>query len=678
MPPIVAVGDQNELVATTNYPFAKFPFEKFNPVQSRIFEFYDQETSAVIAAATSAGKTVCAEMFLAHEIRKRGGKGMYLAPLRALAQEKIDDWTSKEHHLGDRNLSICTGDYRLTPERHAELEKADLILMTSEMLNSRCRNFKVEKNGWLKDIGTLIVDESHLLTVPGRGDHLEAGLMKFTHLNDKCRLVFLSATMPNVTQISEWVAYSLTGKDTRLLVSEYRPCPLNVHYEKYYDGEGTYERNELQKIETAAQIVDYYPEDKFLIFVHTKRTGELMKQALQRYKVQCEYHNADLEKGKRIKLEKQFKEDPNLRVVVATSTLAWGLNLPARRVIVLGVHRGLSEVATYDVFQMVGRAGRPAYDPVGDAYILVPERDAQKHKDRLRTPQPIKSQMLNEVSGRYKTLAFHLVSEIHQGNVKTSEDVFAWFRRSLASFQAQEMDQQIVDNVIDLLRKCGAIWQEENGTYSVTSVGKVASMFYYSPFDVSELRRNFDFLFQEGKENDDHELAMALGNVDTLKFGICNRLEKEEMGRFQKEVELANPLAQYTDAAMKAGYAYRVLMNGLGTNHFAGFCRNLQFDFPRLCQVLQALDSFSGKWGRRGWFQRLGLRMEYGVKGDVVYLCQLPGIGKVRANKLYNSGIRTLADVADNPARVQAATGLKAEKINAIILEAQKLRLVGD
>ena len=108
--------------------------------------------------------------------------------------------------------------------------------------------------------------------------------MRFTQLNKNCRLVFLSATMPNVDEISEWVAYTLTGKDTRLLVSDYRPCPLNIHYEKYYDGEGTYERNELQKIETAAQIVDYYPEDKFLIFVHTKRTGELMKQALQRYR----------------------------------------------------------------------------------------------------------------------------------------------------------------------------------------------------------------------------------------------------------------------------------------------------------------------------------------------------------------------------------------------------------
>lgn len=66
-----------------------------------------------------------------------------------------------------------------------------------------------------------------------------------------------------------------------------------------------------------------------------------------------------MDKDKRIKLEKKFKEDPKFRVVIATSTLAWGCNLPARRVIILGVHRGLTLVDNFDIWQEVGRAGRP-------------------------------------------------------------------------------------------------------------------------------------------------------------------------------------------------------------------------------------------------------------------------------------------------------------------------------
>ena len=324
MPPVKLLPDQTQLIETSEFPsYAKFPFKTFNPVQSRVLEIHDKDANAIIAAATSAGKTVCAEMMMSHEVRRRGGKAMYLAPLRALAKEKIDDWTDKSHHFGDLNLSICTGDYRLTPERRKELESANQILMTSEMLNSRCRNFKSEQNNWLKDVGTLVVDEAHLLTVPGRGDHLEVGLMKFSQIAPNARIVFLSATMPNVKQLAEWVSYSLTQKDTYLINSKFRPCPLGIHYETYYD-RGSYDDKELEKVNAALQIVMEYPDDKFLVFVHTKRTGQLMKKWLTEAGIKCEYHNADLEKSKRHKVEKDFREDKGMRVIVATSTLAWG------------------------------------------------------------------------------------------------------------------------------------------------------------------------------------------------------------------------------------------------------------------------------------------------------------------------------------------------------------------
>ena len=119
---VEVLEDQFDLVETKEYPnYSKFPFEKFNPVQSRIFEIFKENCNLVVAAKTSAGKTICSEMVMAHEIREKGGKAMYLAPLRALAKEKIDDWTDDNHHFADLNLSICTGDYRLTDKRKKEL-----------------------------------------------------------------------------------------------------------------------------------------------------------------------------------------------------------------------------------------------------------------------------------------------------------------------------------------------------------------------------------------------------------------------------------------------------------------------------------------------------------------------------------------------------------------------------
>jgi len=675
MPPIIKVGDQMDLVDTKNYPsYATFPFEQFNPVQSRIFDFYNKDCNAVVAAQTSAGKTICAEMMMAQEVRERGGKAMYLAPLRALAKEKIDDWTDPKHHFNDLKLSICTGDYRLTPERRKELEESNIILMTSEMLNSRCRNFKSEQNEWLKDVGTLVIDESHLLTVPGRGDHLEVGLMNFTEMARNPRLVLLSATMPNVQQIADWTSYVLTGKETYLLESKYRPCPLGIHYETYYDG-GSYEDQEDAKIETALDIIQSNPDDRFLLFVHTKRTGEKLKGILHGRGYEAEFHNADLEKDKRHALEKRFREG-KLKYVIATSTLAWGLNLPARRVIILGVHRGLSEVETYDIWQMAGRAGRPGYDPRGDVYILLPQNKEDKHRDRLKNPAKIESKMLDNIGGHYKTLAFHLVSEIHHGRIKTKDDVNEWYGRTLAHFQSKEMDDSIIDSTLALLLKTGAI-KEEDGKYRVTVVGMVSSMFYFSPFDVADLRRNFMGLFKSGRSHDDLFVSMALGDVDSQRMGIVAKAERGEMAIFQNKVWKEFGKDHFLDPSIKGGFAYWCAMTGNNPGACAGVMRTLQWDFPRLVQVLQGLDTLGCKWDRADYFKELQSRVVYGVPPELVKFVKLPEIGRVRAERLWSVGFRNLQDIVDRPDAVQVALNLKANKIAEIVNAAKGVILTG-
>ena len=74
MPPIVKVGDAEKLVETSKCSCAKWPFEFFNVVQSKVFEYYNKDNNLIIATQTSSGKTVCAEMVLSYEIRKRGCK----------------------------------------------------------------------------------------------------------------------------------------------------------------------------------------------------------------------------------------------------------------------------------------------------------------------------------------------------------------------------------------------------------------------------------------------------------------------------------------------------------------------------------------------------------------------------------------------------------------------------
>jgi len=185
-----------------------------------------------------------------------------------------------------------------------------------------------------------------------------------------------------------------------------------------------------------------------------------------------------LSKEDRIKLENKFRYEKSPRVVVATSTLAWGCNLPARRVVILGVHRGVSEVEAYDILQMVGRSGRLGIDPMGDAYILVPESKEKQYRSMYSKSGRIDSQLLEINGDKYKTLAFHLVSEIHHGGIETTDDVHEWYKRSLAHFQNKSLNQKAVDSTLESLKKCGAITYEDE-KWIVKPIGKIASMFYF-------------------------------------------------------------------------------------------------------------------------------------------------------------------------------------------------------
>lgn len=670
---VEVLEDQFDLVDTKQYPkYSKFPFEKFNPVQSRIYEIFKEDCNLVVSAKTSAGKTICSEMVMAHEIREKGGKAMYLAPLRALAKEKVDDWTNENHHFSDLNLSICTGDYRLTDKRKKELEDANIIIMTSEMLNSRCRNDKSEANEWLKNLGIIVVDEAHLLTVGGRGDHLEVGLMKLAQINPNCRIVALSATMPNVYEISEWLEL-LNSKKTFLIDSKYRPCPLNIHYSSYEE-QKTYDLNEESKIDSTIDILRKYKDDKFLVFVHTKKIGYKLKKDLEQFGINVEFHNADLNKDKRQDVEDKFKNG-NLRVIIATSTLAWGLNLPARRVIIVGVHRGVTEVDAYDITQMAGRAGRVGFDPQGDVHILVPDSDPEKFVEKFSTPQNIESQLLKHIgqeeNPRYKTLAFHLVSEIHHGNIKTINDIHNWYERSLAYFQSMDLEDTIVDNTIDLLLQVGAIKKNED-FFETTSIGRVSSMFYYSPFDVADLRRNFRFLFANKLENNDVALSVSLGNVDSIRMGFVSKSESEEMEDYHYMVK-QNLGSGIMDSAVKGGYIYYCLLNGLDLGPFSSLGRLMQSDFERTTTVLNNLDSMAAKWNKNKFFNEVSLRISYGVRKELVNFCKLPDIGKVRAQRLYAAGFRNPKDLVGKFSEVKKALNMKDEKVLEIIENAERL-----
>ena len=224
----LGMNEKVDLAPTESFPYMRFDFEYFNPAQTIALPYIDNDCNIVVAAPTASGKTVVAEMVIARAL-ERGEKSIYLAPMKALAEEKYADFTSKTHHFSDYNLSVMSGDYTLTTAKQRELQNANIIIMTNEMLATRSRMASSEKNEWLNDVGCLLVDEAHLIGITGRGDATESAMMIFSKLNPKSRLILLSATLPNCIEMARWVQV-LNRKETALVESDYRPCKIEKHY----------------------------------------------------------------------------------------------------------------------------------------------------------------------------------------------------------------------------------------------------------------------------------------------------------------------------------------------------------------------------------------------------------------------------------------------------------------
>jgi hypothetical protein len=169
-------------------------------------------------------------------------------------------------------------------------------------------------------------------------------------------------------------------------------------------------------------------------------------------------------------------------------------------------------------------------------------------------------------------------------------------------------------------------------------------MYYYSPLDVSDFRRNFHFLFSEGKQGDDMAAALALGNIDSHRWEVVNKQTKAEMETFRLRVERLYGKDKFTPGALKTAFAYYNMITGKkAPPTFEAMQRGLASDMDRTLQVVGALDSMS-KWGEKEYFRVLQLRLRYGVPPDLVEIIQIPGVGHVRANKLKAAKIKTLKD----------------------------------
>lgn len=484
--------------------------ELFEPQEQSVKAgLFDEKKNFLITIPTASGKTLIAMLAILSHLSKHKTKVVYLTPLRALTSEKFEEFKKLEKlNLGRKiKIALSTGDSK---EKKEKLEDADVIFLTNESMDA---NLVFQKD-WIYDIGLVVSDEIHLIGDNTRGPTLEIILTRFKSGfigKNPPKIIGLSATISNSNELADWL-------NCELVESTFRRVPLSeAVYSRHIitnqdreETEGNFAKNRQESRHPKAWIglgLDTVAEKhQCLIFAMTRKNAvawakeaglDVVKELKPNQKKELEkiskkilpkedydntkltselaktvkngtaFHHAGLDQRCRTIIENAFK-NRHIKLLTATPTLAAGVNLPARRVIIPSVMRytnnGLEKISILEYKQMCGRAGRPQYDDMGESIIIAkgyPDEILEHYVDG--EPEPLESKTLDEDSSlRINLLGF--IYTASKFNPTSYEKIIKFFSQTFAAYQLSDDSvlEKKVTKQLEKLKEYGMI-TDENG-----------------------------------------------------------------------------------------------------------------------------------------------------------------------------------------------------------------------
>ncbi|CAM9532103.1 unnamed protein product, partial [Discosporangium mesarthrocarpum] len=539
-------SDGGDLVPITELEgWAQLAFKgtkRFNPMQSKVFEAaFRSSENLLVCAPTGAGKTNVAMLSLLQLVKqhihgealdREGFKAIYVAPMKALAQEVVAKFSKRLRPLG-LIVREYTGDMQLSKQ---EVEGSQVIVTTPEKWDVITR--KGGDGSLVSSVGLVMIDEVHLLA-DERGAVIESIVARTQrHMETTqslVRLVGLSATLPNYTDVAAFLRVN-PKKGLFYFGPEHRPVPLEQTFIGVTEKQRVRQQALMNRIAYERVRESLHRGHQVMVFVHarkeTVRTAQAILELAQRDNALEEFsctgseswgrHSSMVQKSRNKELRDLFEaglgchhagmlrsdrgltersfEEGAMKVLVCTATLAWGVNLPAHTVIIKGTEvynpekGGLQDLSMLDVLQVFGRAGRPQYDTSGEAIMITTHKSLDKYLALLAKQTPIESSFI-------KALPDHLNAEVASGTVTTVDEGVAWLSYTYLHVRMRknpmvygvplsdrEGDPQLLDRRRQLITQAAETlddhkmlrYDRRSGNLSVADLGRVASHFYIS------------------------------------------------------------------------------------------------------------------------------------------------------------------------------------------------------
>jgi helicase len=664
---------------------------EFFPPQASAFETGVLDgKNLVLAIPTSSGKTLVAEICMLKTILDGRGKALYLVPLKSLAREKYSEF--KKYETLGITTAMSVGDYD-SPGR--SLNDADIVIVTTERADSLVRH----KAGWINDVGIVVADEVHLINDTKRGPTLEMVLAKLTQIVTDIQVVALSATISNANQIAEWLNAELV-RDT------WRPVPLSegVYLDGrisfYKDGKSTSRKVKRTRREELADVVcDTLDEDgQVLVFVSSRRStvavAKKLAPFLRRYipddvmwqlskgatKIGktpsapeasktlarliangAAFHHAGLDNQERALVEDYFKDDL-LKVIVATPTLAAGVNLPSRRVIIRDYRRYEPDRGSYPIpileyKQMAGRAGRPKYDDYGEAVLIArtePEHDFLIDNYTLSEPEEITSKLASP-----RAVRAHLLASIASEMTRNREEIDSLIAGTFFSHQFDKWEiNHHVSSALGFLDEGNLIETSSDSSYTATQLGRRTSQLYIDPYtailfrDVLSGTDNHSIIgilhlvchtpdqplsYVTRSEAEDYEVLVD-DHLDELMIEPPIEESPRAYAEFLAQIKTAMLLQDWISERTEKDITERYNV-GMGDVH--RFVQSAEW----LTYAASEVSRISNAPSHIPFLHNLRSRLRYGVRSDILELVGLRGVGRVRGRMLHNHNLVNLPDL---------------------------------